>query len=85
MSEKENLLSISKNAVQIQANSGLSQKDIDRMLKEAEIQKERDQKVKELAELKNEAEALIRSAEVLERIPFRANHFKPHALCSSLL
>lgn len=51
-------------AVQIQANSGLSQRDIDRMLKEAEQQKERDQKIKELAELKNEAETLIRSAEV---------------------
>jgi len=50
--------------VQIQANSGLSQRDIDRMLKEAEMQKERDQQIKELAELKNEAEALIRSAEV---------------------
>jgi len=49
--------------VQIQANSGLSQRDIDRMLKEAEMQKERDQQIKELAELKNEAEALIRSAE----------------------
>jgi molecular chaperone DnaK (HSP70) len=51
-------------AVQIQANSGLSQRDIDRMLKEAELQKERDQQIKELAEIKNEAETLIRSAEV---------------------
>jgi molecular chaperone DnaK (HSP70) len=51
-------------AVQIQANSGLSQRDIDRMLKEAELQKERDQQIKELAEVKNEAETLIRSAEV---------------------
>jgi len=50
--------------VQIQANSGLSQRDIDRMLKEAELQKERDQQIKELAEVKNEAETLIRSAEV---------------------
>jgi molecular chaperone DnaK len=49
--------------VQIQANSGLSQRDIDRMLKEAELQKERDQQIKELAEVKNEAETLIRSAE----------------------
>ncbi len=34
------------------------------MLKEAELQKERDQQIKELAEVKNEAETLIRSAEV---------------------
>lgn len=38
------------------------------MLKEAEQQKERDQKIKELAELKNEAETLIRSAEVHSRL-----------------
>jgi molecular chaperone DnaK (HSP70) len=40
------------------------------MLKEAELQKERDQQIKELAEVKNEAETLIRSAEV----PFPSHH-----------
>ena len=60
--------------IRIEAKSGLSEADIERMLKDAEDHAEEDKKNKEEAELKNEAEALSFQAqkaldEHKERIP----------------
>lgn len=60
--------------IRIEAKSGLSEADIERMLKDAEDHAEEDKKNKEEAELKNEAEALsFRAQKALdehkERIP----------------
>jgi len=49
--------------VRLQASGGLNERDIERMLKDAEKLKEHDQKVRESAERRNEAEGLIRMAE----------------------
>ncbi|HXV00207.1 MAG TPA: molecular chaperone DnaK [Caulobacteraceae bacterium] len=50
-------------SIRIQANGGLSDADIDRMVKEAEANAAEDKKRKELVEAKNHADALIHSTE----------------------
>src|SRR5277367_4394997 len=50
-------------SIRIQANGGLSDADIDRMVKEAESNAAEDKKRKELVEAKNHADALIHSTE----------------------
>lgn len=47
----------------VQASGGLTQADIERMLKEAKEQKEHDERIKAEAEARNEAETLIMRAE----------------------
>src|SRR5690606_27884780 len=47
--------------VKIQASGGLSDADIDKMVKDAEANAEADKKRRELVEVKNQAEALIHS------------------------
>jgi molecular chaperone DnaK len=49
--------------IRIQASGGLSQADIDKMVKEAEAHAADDKKTRELAEAKNQADALIHSTE----------------------
>ncbi|WP_319774888.1 molecular chaperone DnaK [Breoghania sp.] len=49
--------------IRIQASGGLSDADIEQMVKEAEAHAEEDKKRKELVEAKNQAEALIHSTE----------------------
>jgi len=49
--------------ITITASSGLSEQDIERMIKEAEAHAEEDRKARELAETKNNAENLIYSTE----------------------
>ena len=49
--------------IQIQASGGLSDADIEGMIKDAEANAEADQKRKELVELKNQADALVHSTE----------------------
>jgi molecular chaperone DnaK len=50
-------------AIRIQASGGLSDQDIDRMVKEAEAHAEEDKQQRELVEARNQAEALIHAAE----------------------
>ncbi|MFC0284571.1 molecular chaperone DnaK [Camelimonas abortus] len=50
-------------AIRIQASGGLSEADIERMVKEAEAHAEEDRKRRALVEAKNQAEALINSTE----------------------
>ena len=50
-------------SITITSSTGLSDEEIDKMVKEAEANKEKDQKRKEEAEMKNEAEQLIFQAE----------------------
>jgi molecular chaperone DnaK len=50
-------------SIRIQANGGLSDADIDAMVKEAAANAEADKKRKELVEAKNQADALIHSTE----------------------
>ena len=50
-------------AIRIQASGGLSDDDIDRMVREAEEHAEEDKKRREVVEAKNQAEALIHSTE----------------------
>ena len=50
-------------SIRIQANGGLSDADIDAMVKEAAANAETDKKRKELVEAKNQADALIHSTE----------------------
>src|SRR6478672_4000597 len=50
-------------AIRIQASGGLSEADIEKMVKEAEAHAADDKKAKELAEAKNHGDALIHSAE----------------------
>lgn len=45
--------------IRIEAQSGLSEAEIDRMVKDAELHKEEDKKRKEEIEIKNEAESLV--------------------------
>ncbi len=49
--------------IKIQASGGLSDEEIERMVKEAEAHREEDMKRKELIEARNQAEALIHSTE----------------------
>jgi molecular chaperone DnaK len=49
--------------IRIQASGGLSDADIERMVKEAEANAESDKKRKQLVEVRNQAEALIHSTE----------------------
>ncbi len=49
--------------IRIQASGGLSDADIDRMVKEAEANAESDKKLRETIEAKNQAESLIHSTE----------------------
>jgi molecular chaperone DnaK len=50
-------------SIRIQASGGLTDADIDRMVKEAESHAEDDKKRRELVEIKNQAEALVHSTE----------------------
>ncbi|MEK7599149.1 MAG: molecular chaperone DnaK [Patescibacteria group bacterium] len=50
-------------SVRIEASSGLSKEDIEKMKKEAELHSDEDRKARELVEAKNSADALIYTAE----------------------
>ncbi len=50
-------------SIQITASSGLSQEEIDKLVKDAELHAEEDKKKKELVEARNNADALIYSTE----------------------
>ena len=50
-------------SIRIQASGGLTETDIDRMVKEAESHAEEDKKRRELVEVRNQAEALVHSTE----------------------
>ncbi len=50
-------------AIRIQASGGLSDADIEKMVKEAEANAEEDKKRRELVEAKNQAESLVHSTE----------------------
>lgn len=49
--------------IRIESSSGLSEAEIDKMVKEAEINAEADKKIREQAEVKNEAETLVYATE----------------------
>jgi molecular chaperone DnaK (HSP70) len=49
--------------ITIKSSGGLSDADIDRMVKEAEAAKERDEKQKKVIELKNEADNMVYNTE----------------------
>lgn len=50
-----------ENKITIKANSGLSEEEIQRMVKDAEVNAEEDRKLRELVDSKNTAEALVHS------------------------
>ena len=50
-----------ENKITIKANSGLSEDEIARMVKDAEVNAEEDRKLRELVDAKNTAEALVHS------------------------
>ncbi|MCP4688826.1 MAG: molecular chaperone DnaK [Desulfobacterales bacterium] len=50
-------------SIQITASSGLSEADIDQLVKDAELHAEEDKKVKELVEARNQADAMIYQTE----------------------
>jgi len=50
-----------ENKITIKANSGLTEEEIQKMVKDAELNAEEDKKVKELAESRNQADALVHS------------------------
>ncbi|HWU13308.1 MAG TPA: Hsp70 family protein, partial [Caulobacter sp.] len=52
-----------EHSIRIQANGGLSDADIERMVKEAEANKAADEKKKALVEAKNQGEAIVHSTE----------------------
>ncbi|MET3664172.1 molecular chaperone DnaK [Caulobacter sp. 1776] len=52
-----------EHSIRIQANGGLSDSDIERMVKEAEANKASDEKKKQLVEAKNQGEAILHSTE----------------------
>ena len=52
-------------SIRIQASGGLTDADIDRMVKEAESHAEEDKKRRELVEVRNQAEALVHSTETM--------------------
>jgi molecular chaperone DnaK len=51
-----------ENKITIKANSGLSDQEIERMVKDAEANAEEDKKLRELADARNQADALIHSS-----------------------
>ncbi|ADM89765.1 chaperone protein dnaK [Candidatus Zinderia insecticola CARI] len=51
-----------ENKITIKANSGLNENEIEKMIKDAEINSEEDKKIKDLIEVKNKADTLIHSA-----------------------
>jgi molecular chaperone DnaK len=50
-------------AIRITASSGLTQEEIERMIKEAELHAEEDRKYKELVEVKNKADSIVYSTQ----------------------
>ena len=54
-----------ENKITISGSSGLSDDEIEKMVQEAEANKEADSKAKELIETKNQADALVHSTEKL--------------------
>jgi molecular chaperone DnaK len=50
-----------ENKITIKANSGLTEAEIQKMVKDAELNAEEDKKIKELAESRNQADALVHS------------------------
>lgn len=54
-------------SIRIEASSGLSDTDIERMTKDAEIHAEEDKKAKELVEIRNQADTLIYSVEKMQK------------------
>ncbi|MGN0122301.1 MAG: Hsp70 family protein, partial [Rhodococcus sp. (in: high G+C Gram-positive bacteria)] len=52
-----------ENTIKIQEGSGLSQEEIDRMVKDAEAHAEEDRKRREEAEVRNQAESLVHQTE----------------------
>jgi molecular chaperone DnaK len=52
-----------ENTIRIQEGSGLSQEEIDRMVKDAEAHAEEDRKRREEAEVRNQAESLVHQTE----------------------
>ncbi|MDP3785706.1 MAG: Hsp70 family protein, partial [Undibacterium sp.] len=50
-----------ENKITIKANSGLTEEEIQKMVKDAEMNAEEDKKVKELAESRNQGDALVHS------------------------
>jgi molecular chaperone DnaK len=50
-----------ENKITIKANSGLTEEEIQKMVKDAEVNAEEDKKVRELAESRNQADALVHS------------------------
>ena len=50
-----------ENKITIKANSGLSEEEIQKMVKDAELNAEEDKKVKEMAEARNQGDALVHS------------------------
>jgi molecular chaperone DnaK len=50
-----------ENKITIKANSGLTEEEIQKMVKDAELNAEEDKRVKELAESRNQADALVHS------------------------
>jgi molecular chaperone DnaK len=50
-----------ENKITIKANSGLSEAEIQKMVKDAELNAEEDKKLKELAEARNQGDALVHS------------------------
>jgi len=50
-----------ENKITIKANSGLTEEEIQKMVKDAELNAEEDKKVKELAESRNQGDALVHS------------------------
>lgn len=76
------LTRFSKNcfAVTIQSSGGLTPSEIERMVKDAEANAEKDKARKELSESKNQAESLINSAEsnlheYKDKLPADGSHF----------
>lgn len=54
-------------SIRIEASSGLSDSDIEKMTKDAELHAEEDKKAKELVEIRNQADTLIYSVEKLQK------------------
>lgn len=52
-----------ENKITIKANSGLSEEEIQRMVKDAEVNAEEDRKLRELVDARNTAEALVHSTQ----------------------
>jgi molecular chaperone DnaK len=50
-----------ENKITIKANSGLTEQEIERMVKEAELHADEDRKLKELADARNQGDALVHS------------------------